>query len=49
VVKTATTASKSLEVKSLEEMGKVLKELQPGEPVTVKFEGKEIVLETKSK
>jgi hypothetical protein len=47
-VKTVTPSSDIVEVKSLEGLEKVLKELQPGKSVTIMFEGKEIVLKAKN-
>jgi len=37
------------EVKSVEELGTILKGLEPGQSVTINYEGKEIVLTAKGK
>ena len=45
--KSVTVSSEIKEVKSAEDIEKVVKDLQPGQQVTISFAGKELVIEAK--
>jgi hypothetical protein len=47
VEKSVTASPKIKEVKSAEDIEKVVKDLQPGQQVTISFAGKELIIEAK--